>query len=188
MSIIIGGQVENWSSRKTNSGEAQEVYLEKTWELGCTKYKCIPEVYLRPSSYNYGSGYEQFLSERDFQHFTGTTKPWLREVQSEINMDRILRRFTKNGYKGIRSPQEYWYLVFHRVHKRLNMSVATWEDEDIVDIHNLKIPEAKLGRYPTFRMMNAVIEARTGNSTSHVQSWSEWNKVRKATKGIYTKP
>jgi hypothetical protein len=185
VSLLIQNEVENWQSRKATDGEAQEVYLEKTWKLECTKYKCIPEVYLDRSLYNYGSGYEQFLRLHDFKHFTGPQKPWSKNVQSTIQLDDILDRFAKDGYKGLRNPQEYWYLVFLRVHKGLNMSVSTSDDGDAVDIKNLNIPHAKLGGYPTFGMMNDVIEARTGNSTSHVQTFIERRKWEVATKGIY---
>lgn len=184
VSIIINNVVENWSATKAIDGLEGKVYLDKTWQLPCTKYRCVPQEYLRPSKYNYGSGYEQFLT-RDFEHFTGVSKPWSTQEQARINVDAILGRFKARGLQGIKSPQEFWYLIFHKVHDLLQMNNVTADDDDVVDIRDLTIPRAKLGGYPTFKMMNTVIQARTGKSVDHIEGWADWEKEKKGKRKLH---
>jgi hypothetical protein len=182
VSIMIGKEVENWSSSTTTNGEEGKVYLEKTWTLPCTNYRCVPEEYLLPSKYNYGSGYEKFLKDRqhDFVHFTGANKPWSTKSLASINMDDILDRFQKNGLKGLRNTHHFWFLTLHKVVEKLQMNTNRADPEDVVDIRNLNIPRAKLGGFPTFGMMNEVIKARTGKSTDHIESFADWAKENPA--------
>jgi hypothetical protein len=129
--------------------ENQEVNLEQTWELQCSKYKCIPAAYWRPLKFNYGSQYEQFLRKRYFEHFTCAAKPWSNKVQVRIDVDdTVLDCFMKNGLKGLRSPQGYRYLIFQRVHERLQMNNATADNADDVDILKPECPPCKNRRLP----------------------------------------
>ncbi len=177
VSILINNRIENWSSQKTTNGDDDKVFLEKAWEMPCIKSKCIPKEYLLPTSYDFGNGYEEVLNAPyDFAHMGGQQKAWSKDVQASLNLDDILDRFAKHGVGGLGSPQEYWYVIFHRVHERLGMNNVTGDDQEVVDIRNLNVTGAKLGYWPNHADVNAVIEARTGNSTSHVESWEDYEK------------
>jgi hypothetical protein len=130
---------------------------------------------------------------RDFIHFSGKTKPWLKRVQETLNLDDILFR-VHNGGQGIdslSSPQELWYYTFWQVHERLQMGHKGYPDniESVkatndrsgsssldyysVDIRNLNLPRPALGGYPTYGMMKAAIKARTGKSFDHMNTQAE---------------
>ncbi|KAG7349121.1 hypothetical protein IV203_011718 [Nitzschia inconspicua] len=133
VSIIIGGNVENWSGNKSQVN----VGLLKS-------FGCISSEFTKPFKYA-SSGFSKMAPYRDFKHFTGRSKPWL--VSSGVNMTNTYK------FQDIQTAQEYWFYLFRKIQQRYQLQ------EHSAKLHRI-VPTTGFGGYPTIRMVRATARAR----------------------------
>jgi hypothetical protein len=228
VSIVILDEVENWSSlpahemtaeqrtnltvfgNLTNHTHDRQIYLDRILLHPFDAYTCVqgrdyPRLPRYSQRHTGSRGEAWHAPHRDFIHFTGKFKPWLPDVQKELDLVDILSRVKRNNTNShtevldaLKSPQELWFYTFWKIHTRLHMGSNTLmppfgpannitkmqqEGKDVftkINIHHLDIPKLSLGGYPTYNMLKDVITARTGKSTSHVEGWTEIENRKKA--------
>jgi hypothetical protein len=147
VSLIIGADIENWSSQ---NHDGDEVVLEQEIKNDILQsHGCVAQQDANDGRYAHNARYKKYVPDRynmyvpyrDFRHFTGSQKPWL------IAPDMLyLKKF-----EDVRSAEQYWYFLFQQIIEHLNMDV---------DLETLDIPRNAFGGFPTHNMVRDTFNAK----------------------------
>lgn len=133
VSIVIGKEVEQWGSDETGMG----VRLEEILIDPLTPHSC----------YRTGRRAPPF---RDYFHFTGATKPWLR--------GRLSREWSPGAGKYDETVVT-WKRTLDKIYKRANVTFVTPTDGE----------RPPLGAYPTYAEMIKHIKQKRDNGWNQYQ-------------------
>lgn len=152
VSIVIGHDLETWSSSSSSSGNEQEVVLEGIRSHSLEKFSCkngqIPPPY------------------RDFHHFTGVNKPW----ENNLLFDVSPTEATLQPVKRLSQHLLDWNDALQEVQTIANYTFLLPLNDSQSASGNTRPP---LGRFATHRDMIRHIKAR---------AFFGWNHYEKDTK------
>jgi hypothetical protein len=150
VSIVIGGEVENWGPGPA-AGNTNDVRLEQTFR-NLSKYACLPAGKEKPGSYGFiDNGFRRQVPYVDFAHFTGDSKPWETPPKKSF--------MESSTMEEVKSAKQLWFHVLRKLKRELNITV---------DIENLTTQPPPVGRFYTHKKMAAALRAKAGELTTNV--------------------
>ncbi|KAL9182326.1 hypothetical protein ACHAXT_012978 [Thalassiosira profunda] len=165
VSIVINGEVEHWSSDANR--EPELAGTSKTGEL------------IDPHSCSYPGG--TFLKRgvwshspyRDFNHFTGKTKPWLPKMAHMVPKDTLKQR------SDAKNAIELWFYALRRQLEKLGL-------EKIVNVDHISknMTDPPLGTFPAF-ILKRYADALLNASETHLfETGDQFNTSCARTQGF----